>query len=460
MPTNERLTALLIEAGFLDREGKIGRKRFARAVTESPTAQRVGRAYNHTYVGRWLTGMTPRDAETPTAICEALGRRLGRVVSLDELGFRLVDTYSLDIGLTYPDRPEDGVSSIADLLDADLTHGGALARTTTNVGAWNEATTAWLVESQKPLAEIPAPSKVSKTDIVKLRAVRQMFDRLDSTFGGAHARQALVQHLRTSLPQLLRASGPTSIRHELFAAASELTQLAAWMSYDAGLHGVAQRYFIQALGLADAANDRLLAASILDAMSHQATFLGRYREAANMARAARLGTQLVAAPILTAHFYTMEARALARIGDKEACLRAMGSAAELFGRHSIGDGPEWIQYFNATELYAELGHCYRDLGKPDHAIAHATRALASVTGDYMRSDFFVAMVLADAHIDRGDVDEGCRVAEQAILVGESLDSERCVAYVSEFRARLANHSAANEVESLSENLRSSKLWLP
>ena len=30
------------------------------------------------------------------------------------------------------------------------------------------------------------------------------------------------------------------------------TQLAAWMSYDAGLHGLAQRYFIQALGFADA----------------------------------------------------------------------------------------------------------------------------------------------------------------------------------------------------------------
>jgi hypothetical protein len=36
MAGNERLAALMTEAGFLDRSGSIGRKRFARAVTDSP----------------------------------------------------------------------------------------------------------------------------------------------------------------------------------------------------------------------------------------------------------------------------------------------------------------------------------------------------------------------------------------------------------------------------------------
>ncbi len=139
--------------------------------------------------------------------------------------------------------------------------------------------------------------------------MRQTFDRLDSTFGGAHARNALIQYLRSELPRLLQAQGTSAVRQDLFSAAGELTQLAAWMTYDAGLHGLAQRYFTQALGLADAADDRLLAATILDAMSHQASFLHRYRDAANMARAARLGTQSGATPILTAHFHIMEARA-------------------------------------------------------------------------------------------------------------------------------------------------------
>ena len=340
---------------------------------------------------------------------------------------------SPDAGLDYPDTPEDSAGTVAQLFDADLGDTSALLHAPPNVAAWNDAAMAWLVGAQHPLDENGGPSRIGLTDVERLRTMRQTFDRLDSTYGGAHARTALVQYLRTELPRLLRAGGTGDVRRALFSAAGESTQLAAWMAYDAGQHGLAQRYFIQALGLADAAQDRLLAASILDAMSHQASFLCRYREAANMARAARLGTQSVGVPILTAHFHVMEARALARSGDVEACDRAMGAAVDHFARHVPGDGPDWIGYFDDSELAAELGHCYRDLGRPDRAIEHATQALSSASGDYARSDFFAAMVLADAHLDRGDVDEGCRVAARALAVGEALESARCRSYVDEFK---------------------------
>lgn len=401
--TNERLAALMIEAGYLDRSGTIGRKRFARAVSEAPAARRVGRSYNHTYVGRWLNGVTPRDNDTRDAIREALGNRLGRLVAPDELGFRVESTISPDVGLVYPDHPEDGITGVAELLEADLSGSAPVGESSANVAAWNDASVAWLVGAQQPLKNGAGPAKIGASDVVRLRTMRRTFDRLDNTFGGVHARNALVQYLRSELPRLLRAHGTFAVRQDLFSAAGELTQLAAWMTYDAGLHGLAQRYFIQALGLADAADDRLLAATILDAMSHQASFLYRYREAANMARAARLGTQSIAAPILTAHFHIIEARALARAGDAEACDRAMGSAIENFERHVMGDGPEWIGYFDMAELSAELGHCHRDLGRPEQAIHHATQALESASGDYARSDFFVAMVLADALLDQGDL---------------------------------------------------------
>jgi hypothetical protein len=97
------------------------------------------------------------------------------------------------------------------------------------------------------------------------------------------------------------------------------------MSYDACHHGLAQRYFLQALRLAQDGNDRRLAGSILSAMSHQATFLGHYTEAATLARAARMGISGVATPTLMAQFHAMEARALARTGDKRACEMAPAS---------------------------------------------------------------------------------------------------------------------------------------
>lgn len=448
----------MTEAGFLDRAGEIGRKRFARAVTDSPAARAAGRSYNHTYVSRWLSGVTPRDEATRDGIREALGTRLGRRVTPDELGFRSPKSISPDLGLSYPGQPDDGIGSVAELLEADLSGTASLTDAPTNVAAWSEASVAWLVGAQKLLAGGSGPRKIGRPDVDRLRTMRSTFDRLDSTFGGAHARHALVQYLRGELPQLLRAHASPDIRRSLFAASGEATQLAAWMAYDAGHHGLAQRYFIQALGLADAGQDRLLAASILDAMSHQASFLGRHREAANLARSARLGTDSIDLPILCAHFYIMEARALARLGEADACDKAMDAAVENFDRHEPGDGPEWISYFDAAELAAELGHCHRDLTRPDRAIRCASDALASASGDYLRSDFFVAMVLADAHLDSGNLDEGCRIAREAFVVGEGLESARCRGYVDEFKQRLRRYPRNAVARSFADEVRGSKLW--
>ena len=67
-------------------------------------------------------------------------------------------------------------------------------------------------------------------------------------------------------------------------------------------------------------------------MSHQATYTGRFGEAANLARAAWTGTRGIATATLTAHFHAMEARALARLGDAKACDRALSESVAEFER--------------------------------------------------------------------------------------------------------------------------------
>jgi hypothetical protein len=150
--------------------------------------------------------------------------------------------------------------------------------------------------------------------------------------------------------------------------------LAAWISYDSGRHGLAQRYFIQALGLAEAGRNRLLGASILDAMSHQATFLGRCGDAATLASAARTGTRGLATATLIAHFHAMEARALARAGDRRGCHLALADTERNFERRDAGADPEWFQYFDHAELAAELSHCFRDLGSTPPPPASSPRS--------------------------------------------------------------------------------------
>ena len=58
------------------------------------------------------------------------------------------------------------------------------------------------------------------------------------------------------------------------------------MSFDAGRHAVAQRYYVQSLNLARHAADRTFTAVALSCMSFQATYLGRAREGVALASAA------------------------------------------------------------------------------------------------------------------------------------------------------------------------------
>lgn len=221
---------------------------------------------------------------------------------------------------------------------------------------------------------------------------------------------------------------------------------------------IAQRYFIQALAFADAGNDRLLGASVLDAMSHQATYTGRFAEAANLARAAATGTRGLATATLTSHFHTMEARALARLGDAKGCDRALAEAVREFERRKPQDDPNWIQYFDESELSAEFGHCLRDLGRATDAAQYASRSLVGVDQTFVRSDFFVTMVLADAHLAAGDLEQACSVTLRALTEGEQIRSARCVNYLREFRERLVKVSNSRSAADFHEQAANSRLW--
>jgi hypothetical protein len=181
----------------------------------------------------------------------------------------------------------------------------------------------------------------------------------------------------------------------------------------------------------------LLGASVLDSMSHQATFTGRFSEAANLARAALTGTCGIATPSLTAHFHTMEARALARLGDAKATSHALSESTREFERGSLENNPSWFQYFNESELSAELGHCMRDIGQSSEAVKYASSSLGlDGSQEFVRSDFFVSLVLADAHLAAGDLEQACTVTLNALTAGEQIRSARCVGYLREFMRHL------------------------
>jgi len=362
-------------------------------------------------------------------------------------------------GPQYPATTEQAVTASTGLWQADAARSQEVLSAPLDPAAWNAAALAWLVgQPDSVLPENAQGRAVGRTDVARVRSSSALFGELDNRFGGAHARRSLIHFLDRDAATLLAGRYTDDVGRELHAAVAEASLLAAWTSYDCGLHGLAQRYFVQALRLAQSAADRPLACSVMSAMSHQATYLGHLTEAANLARAAHQGLRDTATPALTAQFLAMEARALARAGDTRGCHTALAAAERSFQSPEPGRDPEFISYFNESELTAEAAHCFRDLGDPRQAAKHAAMAAPS-DGEYARSDFFATMVLADAFADQDDPGQACHAALDALRIGEALTSARCVAYVREFRQRLDLFGDNAAIRDFAEQAAGHALWV-
>jgi hypothetical protein len=172
-------------------------------------------------------------------------------------------------------------------------------------------------------------------------------------------------------------------------------------------------------------------------MSHQANFLGYYEHAVNLARSAAHGARSQATPTGMALFRSMEARALASIGDRQACLEALHEAEAWLSQRSPVNDPYWLLFFDEAELAAEQAHCFRELGLPRLSAEYAERALAQHRSLYVRSRSFVRTVLAESLIARGDLEQGLQVAGDVVASAESgLRSARTTEYVKGFIRRL------------------------
>ena len=78
MEPNVLLESLIDEAG-------VSRAGLAGHVNQAGRARGLCLRYEHTAVARWLKGQRPR-GQVPDLICEVLAGRLGRPVTLDDIG--------------------------------------------------------------------------------------------------------------------------------------------------------------------------------------------------------------------------------------------------------------------------------------------------------------------------------------------------------------------------------------
>jgi len=495
---NQRLSALIEEAGF-------SHAGLARRVDQLGIEHGLDLRYDKTSVTRWLRGQQPRGA-TPALIAEVFTRRLGRRLSAQDLGLdACAPVYA---GLEFAESPAEAVDIVSSMWRKDTGAHSELRRIAFTPAGLVVPSRDWLIgrsddrvaretshdlgvappvrpllrpggpatahpagavppQSRRPplpgtdpgpvTGQLPPPppprglQRVGRGDVAAVRAVGDLFRSLDNAYGGGHARQALIRYLESEAEPMLRGRYNEAIGRSLFGAVADLTRLAGWTSYDIGAHGLAQRYFVQSLRLAQAANDRLYGGYVLVTMSRQAVYLGHGREAVQLARVAQQGVGAVAPTTVQALMHAAEARGHGLIGDTRSCTTSLVRAERALQAARPGDElPAWARFFDEAQLADEFCHCYRDLQQWRPCAQHAERSLRLRSSSYARSRVFCRTVLATARLGMGEVDEACTAATEALRGASEMRSLRAVEYLREFSRKLAPYRGNASVRAFEE----------
>ncbi|WP_329116228.1 regulator [Streptomyces sp. NBC_01465] len=463
---NRQLAALIAEAGFSNAG-------LARRVDQLGLEHGLDLRYDKTSVTRWLRGQQPRGT-TPALIAEVFTRRLGRRLSAQDLGLdACAPVYA---GLEFAGTPEEAVDIVSGLWRKDsgshaelrkiaFTPAGLvvpsrdwlIGRADDRVGRGDPAVVNGVripVQGRPPTPSVPRQrttdrgpgQRVGAGDIAALRSVGELFRSLDHAYGGGHARQALVRYLEHEAEPMLRGTYGEATGRRLFAATADLTRLAGWTSYDIAAHGLAQRYFVQALRLAQAAGDRAYGSYVLVTMSRQAVYLGHGREAVQLARVAQQGVGASAPPVCQALLHSVEARGHGVLGEVRACTASLVRAERAMEAARPGDEvPYWARFFDEAQLADEFGHCHRDLQQFRMAAQYAERSLQMRSPAFARSRLFCRVVLATARLGLGELDQACTLGAEAAQQAGEMRSARAVEYVRDFERRLEPYRDAAAV---------------
>lgn len=295
--------------------------------------------------------------------------------------------------------------------------------------------------------------RVTQGDIGAMRSVAEMFRALDNAYGGGHARQALVRYLEHEVEPMLRGTYNEATGRRLFSAAADLTRLAGWTSYDIAAHGLAQRYFVQSLRLAQASGDRAYGSYVLVTMSRQAVYLGHGREAVQLTRVAQQGVGGGAPPVVQALLHAAEARGHGLLGEVRACTTSLARAERALESARPGEeAPHWARFFDEAQLADEFGHCHRDLQQYRAAAQHAERSLQLRAAGFARSRVFCRLVLATARLGLGEVEQACVLGAEAAQQAAEMRSARAAEYVRDFERRLEPYRDAPPVRAYRERV--------
>ncbi|MBX9427179.1 MULTISPECIES: hypothetical protein [Streptomyces] len=476
--TNTRLADLFGLAGWS--KGELARlvNRQAAAMGHPQLATDTSR------VRRWIDrGETPRDP-VPRVLAALFTERLGRVVTIEDLGFvrhgragNRQDVRKTDNPDGLPWAPDRTAAVLTEFTGMDLMlnrrglvgAGAALAAGSVLSNAMHD----WLQtdpsrqsvpqRATDPLHADPAgfdryeAAPIGSEEIEALEHSVEVFRAWDASRGGGLQRKAVVGQLN-EVGGMLAYRHADHLQRRLWGVAANLAVLAGWMSHDVGLEPTAQKYFVIAAHAAREGGDRPRAGEALSRAARQMVHLGRPDDALDLMKLAKDGSGERVLPRTRAMFHTIEAWAQASMGRGQAMRRTLGEAEDLFvSDRRDEETPSWMQNFDEADMHGMQALAYRTLADHDPTAAvpaqrHARLAIELRHDGHNRSKLFDHISLASACFIADDPEQADRYARLALMAMGETSSHRTWDRLREMYRLTGQYAGYTRIEHLREEI--------
>ncbi|MFD7919430.1 hypothetical protein ACFV3R_09415 [Streptomyces sp. NPDC059740] len=429
---NELLGRLLAEADMSAAE-------LARSVNRLAATAGVRLTYDRTAVAHWVAGSRPRPF-VAQLVAEVLTRRTGRLVSVGETGLAQ-DGGAEFSGGTEREDPARGLVALARLDVQPARRAGLQA------AVFREAEVPGRFAGRPgPIGRPGAVARAGSADVDRVRFFVDQFHGNWARFGGGHARASLASYLADDIGRLLALPASRHTRSALLSATGQLAHLLGNMTADAGLHGLAQRYYRLALGTAAEARDRRTAAVTLRAMSLQAVRVHSLGHAVDLADSAVSAIGRSDDGDLRAFVLAQRAYVRALASERRGARQDLQAAERHLGRPSAEEG--------LFAGYPVAGFAYRK-GRTLHRLGDtppALEALRYAVTDRLEHEHRVRALsrarLALILLGQGAVEEACAHGRLFAEEYPQVRSHRSTLLLKELQARLTPFRRVPEVSVL------------
>ncbi|MFE2579370.1 hypothetical protein [Streptomyces sp. NPDC059378] len=421
--------------------------------TRTQLAQQVNRlgpqaglklTYDRTAVAHWIAGTPPRPEVRPL-ILEALSARLGRPVTHAEAG--LQPAASVDGSQT-----ADTVEELIDLgrADMDPSRRGVVAATVFSAALSLPIFQHVARAANDPIAPGKATTRIGASQVASVRSMTERIADILDEFGAGHARPMAAAFLVNTVGPWLRAEASEPVKLDMLAAASDLTYLTGWMAMYEKAHGLGQKYYVQALKLADEANDHVTYCRTLRGMSLQASNLRHGRMALELADSAAEAAP-AAGPRLVAFLRGQQAHAASMVGDRRQAHARLREAETALAK--ADNRRDAIGGYDQTAYLFHVSHVLLEENDLQGSIKAMKQSIRVQPANERQGRVHAYALLAQRQLRIGHLDASCDSWSRFLDEYEHVSSARGDDHFATMRADLTPYAKARAVRALTGRVR-------